>query len=102
LIGHRCKNGNVLSRVILISQLAFTILFSCVGLYFDYAAEHYKLLQNHKEAFAMVVIAAGPHLFPSRTQQLSPLTPMVLHGRLCGRVGSRRRKSLFAFIRDLL
>ncbi len=44
----------------------------------------------------MVVIAAGPHLFPSRTQQLSPLTPMVLHGRLCGRVGSRRRKSLFA------
>ena len=45
----------------------------------------------------MVVIAAGPHLFPSRTQKLSPLTPMVLHGQLCGRVGSRRRKSLLFF-----
>ena len=33
------------------------------------------------------VIAAGSHLFPSRTEKLSPLAPMVLHTR--GRVGSR-------------
>jgi DNA-directed RNA polymerase subunit beta' len=38
LIGHRCKNGNILSRVILISQLAFTILFFCFGLCINYAA----------------------------------------------------------------
>lgn len=29
----------------------------------------------------------GPHLFPFRTQQLSPSAPMVLRGRLRGRVG---------------
>ncbi len=34
-----------------------------------------------------VAIAVGCHLFPSRTEKLSPLAPMVLHTR--GRVGSR-------------
>ena len=29
----------------------------------------------------------GSHLFPSRTQKLSPSAPMALHGRLRGRVG---------------
>ena len=37
-------------------------------------------------------IAAGFHLFPSRTEKLSPLAPMVLHTR--GRVGSCRFSSL--------
>ena len=35
-----------------------------------------------------VVIAWGFHLFPFRTEKLSPTTPMVL--RKSGRVGSRR------------
>ena len=35
-----------------------------------------------------VVIARGFHLFPFRTEKLSPVTPMVL--RNSGRVGSRR------------
>ena len=35
-----------------------------------------------------VVIALGFHLFPFRTEKLSPTTPMVL--RKSGRVGSRR------------
>ena len=35
-------------------------------------------------------MSEGPHPFPSRTRKLSPLEPMVLHGRLCGRVGSCR------------
>ena len=35
-----------------------------------------------------VVIAMGSHLFPFRTEQLSPSTPMVLQ-LACGRVGSR-------------
>ena len=39
-----------------------------------------------------VVIARGIHLFPFRTEKLSPAAPMVL--RKSGRVGSRRdRKS---------
>ena len=35
-----------------------------------------------------VVIALGFHLFPFRTEKLSPIAPMVLHTR--GRVGRRR------------
>src|SRR5580765_4572347 len=37
-----------------------------------------------------VVIAAGVHLFPFRTEQLSPPAPMVLGGQPPGRVGRRR------------
>src|SRR5438105_15640344 len=37
-----------------------------------------------------VTIAAGKHLFPSRTQQLSPSAPMVLGWQRSGRVGHRR------------
>ena len=41
---------------------------------------------NRKET--KVAIVAGFHLFPFRTEKLSPPAPMVLHTR--GRVGSRR------------
>src|SRR3954466_12806981 len=37
-----------------------------------------------------VVIARGSHLFPFRTEQLSPSAPMVLGPRGPGRVGRRR------------
>src|SRR5688572_30264074 len=37
-----------------------------------------------------VAIARGPHLFPFRTEQLSPSAPMVLGPRGPGRVGRRR------------
>ena len=43
--------------------------------------------QHHAPRHIQAVIAAGSHLFPSRTEKLSPLAPMVLHTR--GRVGSR-------------
>ena len=43
-----------------------------------------------------VVIVSGFHLFPFRTEKLSPSAPMVLHTR--GRVGSRR----FSRRRDLV
>ena len=43
-----------------------------------------------------MVIALGIHLFPFRTEKLSPSAPMVLHTR--GRVGSRR----FSRRRDLV
>ena len=48
-----------------------------------------------------VVIVSGFHLFPFRTEKLSPAAPMVLHTR--GRVGSRRffrRKSPLEFPED--
>src|SRR6476660_1705874 len=35
------------------------------------------------------MLARGTHPFPSRTRKLSPSAPMVLHARVCGRVGSR-------------
>ena len=38
-------------------------------------------------------MAEGIHLYPSRTQKLSPLTPMVLGWRRPGRVGSCQMKS---------
>ena len=51
-----------------------------------------------------VVIATGFHLFPFRTEKLSPTAPMVLHTR--GRVGRRHfttsletRKRLGALLR---
>ena len=37
-----------------------------------------------------VAIAKRSHPFPFRTRKLSSSAPMVLHGRLCGRVGRRR------------
>ncbi len=40
----------------------------------------------------LVIIAKGSHLFPSRTQKLSPLTLMVLGWRRPGRV---RRRQIF-------
>src|SRR5437660_5965194 len=39
-----------------------------------------------------VVVSRGSHPFPSRTRKLSLLEPMVLRGKLRGRVGSRRIK----------
>jgi hypothetical protein len=43
-----------------------------------------------------VAIAEGQHLFPYRTQQLSLPAPMVLRGRLRGRVG-RCRSYLYKY-----
>ena len=37
-----------------------------------------------------VAIARRSHPFPFRTRKLSSSAPMVLHGRLCGRVGRCR------------
>ena len=37
-----------------------------------------------------MTIAKRPHLFPSRTQKLSSLAPMILGGKLPGKVGRCR------------
>src|SRR5215218_4108149 len=47
------------------------------------------LQQNTCRFFERVTMAAGIHLFPFRTEKLSPPAPMVLRGRLRGRVGRR-------------
>src|ERR1017187_9657849 len=39
-----------------------------------------------------VILPRGFHPFPSRTRQLSPAGPMVLHAKVCGRVGRCRHK----------
>ena len=51
-----------------------------VCFFFSFFFRHVILIQ--------VAIAPGFHLFPFRTEKLSPVTPMVL--RNSGRVGSRR------------
>ena len=45
------------------------------------------LSRLHVQMIFPVVIATGFHLFPFRTEKLSPTAPMVLHTR--GRVGRR-------------
>ena len=52
-----------------------------------------QIVDNQVYTVFSVAIAKRSHPFPSRTRKLSSSAPMVLHGRLCGRVG-RRRKSL--------
>ena len=39
-----------------------------------------------------VILPRGFHPFPSRTRKLSPAGPIVLHAKVCGRVGSCRHK----------
>jgi hypothetical protein len=48
------------------------------------------LLRMRLKKETSVTIATGKHLFPSRTQQLSPSAPMVLGWQRSGRVGHRR------------
>ena len=45
---------------------------------------------NNSDASFPAVIPEGPHPIPSRTRKLRPPGPMVLQGKLCGRVGRRR------------
>src|SRR5215218_6186090 len=83
-----CKGSNALSRPVLMVR----------GLdgYFDLPANRavFKLRRGPgREARSRrfsVVIARGRHLFPFRTEQLSPSAPMVLGSQGPGRVGRRR------------
>ena len=83
MIGGTCKRGNALSGPVLIAR----------GLDFEHRVWSYGVLRVRENAQALTtsaVIAAGKHLFPFRTEKLSPLAPMVLGGQPPGRVGSRR------------
>ena len=48
----------------------------------------------------VVIIAKRIHLFPFRTQKLSSLAPMVLGGKLPGRVG--RSRVIFFILRGFM
>ncbi len=68
----------MLFALVLFSKGAsFGLLVEIVTLYVAILVMHYALLIMHSKTY-QVVIAAGSHLFPSRTEKLSPLAPMVL------------------------
>ena len=83
-IGGRCKVREDFSRPVLITR----------GLDLNTVSSRYGVLRVREELASTtshfpVVIAAGKHLFPFRTEQLSPPAPMVLGGQPPGRVGRR-------------
>ena len=59
---------------------------------------HHSVL-FYQEPSVLVPLAAGSHLFPSRTQQLSPPAPMVVT-LVVARVGRCRDSGLLIFMRD--
>ncbi len=50
-----------------------------------FLTDHWTLTTGHFSLW--VIVAKGFHPFPFRTRKLSPPAPMVLHARVCGRVG---------------
>src|SRR5204863_2102207 len=88
LIGRLCKRGNALSRPVLMGRGldGYFSLLACVQFSSVAGAARSRTIS--------VAIARGKHLFPFRTEPLSPSAPMVLGGQPPGRVG--RRRSFFA------
>src|SRR5438093_2382355 len=60
------------------------------GIYFFLACVQFSSLAGAWSRLISVAIARGKHLFPFRTEPLSPSAPMVLGGQPPGRVGRRR------------
>ena len=81
LIGGRCKVSDGLSRAVLIARQLLSRGDSCVagrmsGITWGVVPVSFlvSLVNNEYQ----VVTAVGLHLFPFRTEKLSPLAPMVL------------------------
>ena len=81
-IGGRCKARKRFSRPVLISREAWPV-------YFLDASTCVSSVSSRLSSLIGVALAEGKHLFPFRTEKLSPPAPMVLPGRLGGRVGRR-------------
>src|SRR5208283_1208095 len=60
-------------------------------------ANDYRPTTNDRCSKLSVILPRGFHPFPSRTRKLSPAGPMVLHAKVCGRVGSCRHKTKATF-----
>src|SRR5215471_4279381 len=54
------------------------------------ACEWRRSTENPRQPSLPVVIGSGSHPFPFRTRKLSLIPPMVLYGKLYGRVGRCR------------
>ena len=79
-IGGRCKAREGFSRSVLISREAWPVFL-----------RHFIVLPASRSIVDRlgVAMAEGKHLFPFRTEKLSPPAPMVLPGQPGGRVGRR-------------
>src|SRR5207248_4222966 len=68
-------------------SFGLTIKFTVDTKFFRVARQYSRL---HSSSYKFwVTTARGTHPFPSRTRKLSLSAPMVLHARVCGRLGSR-------------
>src|SRR5262245_22636037 len=99
-----CKHSNVLSRPVLMVRgldgffdlfvVAAGALRCAAGpVRFGVPGGQRAVFKGPARAWShrfSVVIARGTHLFPFRTEQLSPSAPMVLGPHGPGRVGRRR------------
>ena len=84
-----CKCGNALSLPVLIDRVAWPQNKSHKTGPIVRRISRKQIVRHSKHRFS-VAIAKGSHPFPSRTRKLSPSAPMVLPGKLGGRVGRRR------------
>ena len=80
-IGGRCKACKGFSRSVLISREAWPVILRSF-----ISASRVSYIGCHPIGVAR---AEGSHLFPFRTEKLSPPAPMVLPGTPGGRVGRR-------------
>ena len=89
LIGQMCKCGNAFSLLVLIGREAWpqNNLHNCLNILCAYI----QIFAVFKVKVFSVAIAKRKHPFPSRTRKLSSFAPMVLLGRLSGRVGRCRK-----------
>ena len=72
------------------------LLFSCesspaVATFFHKIAQVDPKVRD-KRISLPVILPRGKYPFPSRTRKSSPAGPIVLHAKVCGRVGRRRHK----------
>ena len=56
------------------------------------SAKAVDIKDGEKPSIEFVLIVVRVHLFPSRTQKLSSLTPTILGGRLPGKIGNANTK----------
>ena len=93
LIGQVCKCGNAFSLLVLIGRAAWpqNNLHDRLNVIF---VQLFKLPYNRNCQSFSVAMAKRKHPFPSRTRKWSSFAPMVLLGKLSGRVG-RCRKFLY-------
>ena len=78
---------NTFFRKFIVSTVCWVWMYQeCQIYHFSLVIIHVLLVCKYVITHYQVVIAVGFHLFPFRTEKLSPLAPMVLQ---CGRVGRR-------------